>query len=116
VGEHTPTPWVIPTGIQNGFIICAGDDPDKPGEILMVLRAPYGRKGVLTDLAINANAAFIVKAVNNHEALVKALKLARQRIEYLGTACSNPKHFEANEKTFLPALDEVLVCVGTVNK
>lgn len=46
-------------------------------------------------------------------ALVKALKLARARIEYLGVACTDPKHYDANEKTFLPAIDELLASVGT---
>jgi hypothetical protein len=44
--------------------------------------------------------------------LVKALKLARARIEYLGAACNDPRHFEANANTFLPAIDDVLAVVG----
>lgn len=43
--------------------------------------------------------------------LVKALKLSRARIEYLGAACQNPKHFDSNVSTFLPAIDEVLEAV-----
>lgn len=55
-----------------------------------------------------ANAAFIVKAVNNHAALVEALKLARARIEYLGAACNDPKHFNHNAEVVLPKIDAVL--------
>lgn len=44
--------------------------------------------------------------------LVRALRLARARIEYLGAACSDPRHFQANVDTFLPALDEVLASVS----
>lgn len=40
--------------------------------------------------------------------LTKALKSARVRIEYLGVASPNPRHFEANERTFLPAIDAAL--------
>lgn len=43
-----------------------------------------------------------------NDALVKALQLARARIEYLGAVCSNPKHFEANASEFLPAIDVAL--------
>lgn len=57
-------------------------------------------------------ASRIVKAVNNHDTLVRALVLARKRIEYLGAACNDPRHFETNARTFLPAVDEVLDAVG----
>lgn len=70
MGEHTPTPWCIPMGEKNGFIICSGDDPLKPGPILMVLRTPHGRGSVLTDHDINDNTRFIVTACNSHASLV----------------------------------------------
>lgn len=73
-GEHTEFPWCIPTGDQNGFIICAGDDPEKPGPILMVVSAPRGRDRVLTDADINDNTAFMVRAAQCHADLVKALE------------------------------------------
>jgi hypothetical protein len=44
--------------------------------------------------------------------LVKALETARARIDYLGAACNDPKHFEANQSTFLPEIDRVLMSVG----
>lgn len=44
--------------------------------------------------------------------LVVALMQARARIEYLGAACNDPRHFEANAETFLPHIDGVLRAVG----
>ena len=40
--------------------------------------------------------------------LRKALRLARARIEYLGTVCPGPTHYDANARTFLPMIDVVL--------
>jgi hypothetical protein len=54
------------------------------------------------------------RAAETISALVKALLLARARIEYLGAACNDLRHFEANSATFLPEIDEVLGAVGTV--
>jgi hypothetical protein len=58
--RHTPTPW----SLQNG-LICAlnGRAIIDPGHIA-------GE----TEEECEANAAFIVRAVNNHEALVESLK------------------------------------------
>jgi Lar family restriction alleviation protein len=42
------------------------------------------------------------------EPLVAALKMARARIEYLGAACTNEKHFISNERDFLPQIDAAL--------
>jgi len=71
--------------------------------------------GQLIDEKAESEIKWIKRAISaekNNEALVKALQLARTRIEYLGAACQNPKHFEANAETFLPAIDEVLVAAG----
>ena len=54
-----------------------------------------------------------VKLRAERNALVEALKLARARIEYLGAAASNEKHFLANQNEFLPRIDAVLGAVGT---
>lgn len=44
--------------------------------------------------------------------LIEALKLARARIEYLGAAVTNERHFLANQNEFLPRIDAVLAAVG----
>lgn len=72
--EHTPTPWtygdsdhnhnaVVMTEGGNIIALCPkhGVGFTKPGEV-----APWHNA--------NANAAFIVQAVNSHQALVEALK------------------------------------------
>jgi hypothetical protein len=73
VSGHTPTPWVIPQGEDNGHVVCIGDDPKNPGRILFILRTPSGTSDVLTFEELSAHAAFIVRAVNSHEALVRAM-------------------------------------------
>lgn len=105
--EHTPTPWNaaaayssivgVPIVNQQGKRIGNTALPNMPPEW------DHMKQQAVID------AAFICRAVNSHEALVKALKLARDRIEYLGAACTDPRHWEANEKTFLPAIDETLM-------
>ena len=80
VASHTPTPWrfgpnafgtifiytvarveVAPTGFMAPTLICGGD----------------GHR-TLTE----ANAAFIVRAVNSHEALITALEKLEQQLAY----------------------------------
>ncbi|HXP63987.1 MAG TPA: hypothetical protein VN815_00815 [Steroidobacteraceae bacterium] len=57
MSEHTPTPWfVMGNSIQT-----------KGGNYIADLSSPRGSQ------ERDANAAFIVKAVNNHDALVEAL-------------------------------------------
>lgn len=79
--EYTPTPWCIPAGKQNGFIICSGDNPEKPGDILMVVRSPVGRRTVATDQQIDANVALMVKAVNAWDD-VEALRARIAELEH----------------------------------
>ncbi len=56
--EHTPTPWkFVPWHIEEG-----------PSAV----RAPDGH--LVCSTASDANAAFIVKAVNNHDAFVATLR------------------------------------------
>jgi hypothetical protein len=84
----TERPWVIPAGNANGFIICSGDDPYKPGPILMVVSAPKGRSRVCTDADINANTALMVEAVNSHDSLLAKnadLIKALEEIKRIGT-------------------------------
>jgi hypothetical protein len=97
--DHTPTPWRREN--RANFRVVCGD-----GDTVATVACDSG----IRDQWEN-NAVFIVTAANNHEPLVRALRLARARIEYLGIACPGSTHFEANENTFLPAIDEVLAGV-----
>jgi hypothetical protein len=61
---------------------------------------------------LKGNSQIIDELRVDNAKLLKALQLARARIEYLGVAHPSSKHLEANEKTFLPAIDEVIAAVG----
>lgn len=64
VNEHTPTPWHLD---ENLFIMS-----DKEGRSI---------HSVIDDVAISKNdAEFIVRAVNNHEALLQSLKYEHDQI------------------------------------
>ncbi|MFK4647174.1 hypothetical protein ABIF96_005748 [Bradyrhizobium ottawaense] len=72
MAEHTPTPWVAEPEYENGNPTYIHKD----GHGIADCSMGYGMED-------DANAAFIVKAVNNHEALVDRLKEARLQIEYM---------------------------------
>jgi hypothetical protein len=119
MSEHFPAPWRVD---PHSFSIYAQDVPKGPARVADMRGWGYltgkghGALGLPEALAIEtqkANADFIVKAVNNHDALVETLKLARARIEYLGAVCTNSTHFQANSDEFLPRIDGVLSLVGT---
>ena len=73
MAEHTPTPWGLNPDDRPGMAwnveIVEGDNPD--------MRIAFMANGRHSE----ANAAFIVKAVNNHDALVKALQGAMVVLE-----------------------------------
>lgn len=67
--EHTPTPWkIIPNYKSDGQYIKAG--------IQTLLETWIG------EFSSQDNATFIVRAVNSHEALLEAAKLAKIQIHY----------------------------------
>lgn len=72
MNTHTPTPWAIRDGWANKYdIYPLRDGPPELGEWAEVasVESDYGEEG-----EGKANAELIVKAVNSHPALVKALK------------------------------------------
>lgn len=104
MAEQSPTPW-------------AADPDDREGMSWNIQIVQEGNPNMRVCFMTSGpeaapNAAFIVKAVNNHDALVAALTKARARIEYLGAACSNEKHFVSNERDFLPEIDAALQEAG----
>lgn len=76
MSKHTPTPWFVgyPDGSgvgDNGYCITAADGcPVRSGDSF----------GLLYGIEKKEDAAFIVKAVNNHDALVRHL-------HHLATVC-----------------------------
>ena len=119
MADHTPTPWkmVSEPNFENG-ITYTSVEPVTPDEATMrplamadgsyhVCRTTH--TAAQHKIALHrANAAFIVRACNNHDALVAALTKARARIHYLGAAHRDPKHFDSNERDFLPEIDAAL--------
>lgn len=82
--KHTPTPWINHQITNNGRsqnVICYGDNP--------IAKCMGG----FVDSA-EANAAFIVKAVNSHEALVEAILKLRDAFYVNGTSKALKKAFE----------------------
>jgi hypothetical protein len=76
MAEHTPTPWRVEDGTDLIWGACDQDDHSTYG---MGYPICEGKLGYWGDRRADrgerdANAAFIVKAVNSHEALVKALR------------------------------------------
>lgn len=68
--KHTPTPWVL--GTSDDAI-----DTVEPGQEFVVHADLKSEMGL-------ANAEFIVKACNNHDALLAALRLALSTMEDAG--------------------------------
>lgn len=69
---HTPTPWMIKTGLkfaEGRLYIC-----DKDGQRLALILQNGYQQPSLTKKEAEANAAFIVRAVNCHEELVEMLR------------------------------------------
>ena len=64
--QHAPTPWKL--GGASGRMITTPEG--------------YVGDGFIADVDTRANAEFIVRAVNAHEALLEAVKLALQFIQF----------------------------------
>ena len=98
MSEHTPTPWWTDTegrGDQQHNVICGSLDAHGTQVVVDDLNAGY----LLDPEERHANAAFIVKAVNAHDALVETLRLAQGYISY---------------DTDIPKADELLNKIGAV--
>lgn len=65
MAEHTPTPWKTDAEVGHEAIL-------GPDGLMVADCSIFHRK--IKASRLPANAAFIVKAVNNHDALVKALR------------------------------------------
>lgn len=105
--RHTKTPWTLRQFDHSVTLYGPGKIQVMSTSWHSSIRSSYPLKPESL-----ANAAFVLEAVNSHDALVKALIQARLRIEYLGAACNDPRHFEANTSTFLPAIDAALSAAG----
>jgi len=87
MSEHTPTPWRMDPTLHDIYADNVPKGPMKVADIRgwgYLTGKGHGALGLSYDEGVAvqaANAAFIVKAVNNHDALVKALVGAQRIIE-----------------------------------
>lgn len=76
MADHTPTPWRVEEGTDLIWGACNPDDMSTYGMGYSIVQGKSGswgdRKPGMDER--EANAAFIVKAVNSHDALVKSLQ------------------------------------------
>jgi hypothetical protein len=84
-GKHTPTPWYVGPMNDALYII---DQPPRPVPIDTMTEIEHNKTRVIARVVwdapsamTEANAAFIVLAVNMHAALVTALKAMREEID-----------------------------------
>lgn len=82
--KHTPTPWAVRETILHGTRYGGLWIEPEDAEYLVPLSGPGGAKSYTSRVVDiqdhdhnDANARFIVKAVNSHDGLVAALKAAR---------------------------------------
>lgn len=91
-GKHTPTPWRVEkgTGLIWGDCTTFEDGtPDRLGVPVTdsQLERPWAQGKGPSYEEMKANAAFIVRAVNSHQAMVDALEAARERLQGDAESC-----------------------------
>lgn len=109
MGEHTPTPWLYrPHKYDDwGWIRGQPEEGESVGPIIATARSGKyetpeqwdEHRRNKTD-PFEANAAFIVSAVNSHDALVKALEFIRD-----GYANQDVNHVDYRVKVYQVALE-----------
>lgn len=101
--EHTPTPWAAYNTGSNSLIVV----PDEDGEFQRAVASLYEIDSHAQD------AAFIVRAVNAHDALVEALDGAWFQIAAL-TATPDSPDFRDALRNDNPADNECLVIASEI--
>ncbi len=116
-GKHTKLPWKIGVTSDNRTVVSSGMGKAFIGIVADVevdhwKESRRGDKDVdAVREEINANGAFIVKAVNSHDQLVKALKLAQSQLEYCGYGDAWEREC-AEEADVEGKIDEALKAAG----
>ncbi len=75
--NHTPTPWVVNDNSGMALVILGVSRRNQRREVAVV---QYHNGS--DDSEVRPNAAFIVKAVNNHDALIEALEVVLDDLIY----------------------------------
>lgn len=82
MAEHTPTPWTHVEMESGGFKIVPADDPN-----FKICRIENSITYLMAfDDAAESDAAFIVKAANNHEAMLTELRRLHELYGHQQTA------------------------------
>lgn len=75
--KHTPTPWTTGPDLANcggGQNILADTETENSVRIAHTSRVVYGGQELVGEPQAQVNAEFIVRAVNNHDGLLTALR------------------------------------------
>ncbi len=106
MGEHTPLPWttVDPAALDYREPLILGND----GTCRVAWLAGGGPKRAVDAAEARANAAFIVRACNSHEALVNVLTDARNAIASLPMETLGYASDPMGEQIHWPIRDELL--------
>lgn len=79
--QHTPTPWTHLLGEDGDVIAIVNDASTLSGRKTIVRPGTPGFDSSLTTEQNNANAAFIVRAVNNFDPMLATLKQVQYGLE-----------------------------------
>lgn len=101
MAEHTPTPWTL-LNDEGMIAVLAGNRDDLKNEVIhwTGFDASYFPKQAV------ANAAFIIRACNSHDALVEALREAELQLAYV-----QEKHGYATGETVLARIRSAIAIV-----
>lgn len=110
MNNHTPAPWTLDA---DGFtrmedqIQCLRENQGTQHEWTFVGKNDEDGFALVTALAHPSNAEFIVRAVNNHDELVAALKMAEGALSSVNdrAPCANLKAMIAHIKTCLNKIE-----------
>lgn len=103
--QHTPTPWMIrPDELQEGSFQIRHETPFYRDNMLVasVIARTVDNIAEEHGGSQEANAAFIVRAVNNFDEILRALKLAHQCLESLMSGDEND--YDAHQKEIEQAI------------
>lgn len=90
MADFTAAPWEL----HDGIVVCQAGSETGPGPILFVLRAPTGTRQPYPHEVLAEYGAHVVKAVNNHETLVDALRTLDTLLDFGDDALDNVWTFE----------------------
>lgn len=101
--EHTPIPWTVDPEFEDQAVI--GPDGVQVADCSITCHPKFGKRN---DVINAANAEFIVRAVNAHDDLVKALEAARGYIQAKIVNLPRPQRDGSRENSVLKQINAAL--------